>query len=1359
MPVESQSYYHPDTTEAPTAHGWTEEGTSGVLVDERWWTITTAVDTGYLFRPAIDEDPTPARGDDRLEIEAVFRGSTRNEGGGWSNASAHLLVLDDGERAIGLSIGDQLAFVDPTDGTVYLEISDSWGWQGNISYHLIKVGRTAWEAWADGQLIGRLAYNAVPAGSTFFPQAGYGWGWFDATGSSAGRWGHVETGLNRALPPDAVVDRLRLQAPALVQQNWNARWRAMFRAMAGLLHGAGDVSRRAYEGFTAGQIPWKEAEFTGEADARNAGWTYTDSGSISNVRERLRFVPSTTASFAEFDFGSPTNPAEAVHYARATFTLREWVSGELHRRVGPFLSVNDGNKQISVFLVAQDGNTEALGWVLSDGGLTGSLGVTGDRFARVNAYEAHTVELVVIALDRVILFVDERIVEDIPYDRFLTGSASTLARIGRSGSVDITCLVEVEDAYAYVAYADNSLRPWFVQRLAERLVFVSGCERNDRLDQWNRHRNGVMAVRGTDLVISEIRRVSCDDAAEMVTVRTPGDWFLEVSYPEVTPIFLEAEGSIVDAALEFEAGSPNFPPATLKKLIETYLLPRSVIESQFRALLRTFLTTDAATVGDETTFNVGNLTGFAIGDPIELRRELSGSLLDLDYDVGVSRTDEGIRDQSGNGRSGALVGVGGALSNAFVDVLATAIVDSVTPGVTGAQIRHTAGTPSFAGGMTYAGWFRWTTVASIVHLTATEDPTADGGWFLRKIANGRIVLDMYDAAGVSVGQIDVLPAVIAVGTWRHLAFSYDPAAVGTEIELYVDGVSVGTSAATAPPAVASGGLAVGGSWSSAWFHDHRDHWLWERAVGAAEVLAHSTTERITTPRNLFERATGDLPWLVYLWDGYAAANARYEPDPILPELQYVESFDDRVWAPWASHVDGQKRREVVGQVTVTGLATSRLANITAGSTVTIVGDSAASVGWVEVFGTQQGTGNELTERLELNGTTPVVGTILWAASGVHGGALDRLAGDEVRIRDTVAAVDLYVIAVGARASGVHVFDPPLRAGAVELAYRALAASTETFLVAGHVVGGGDEVGALTLAGTTPQASGAEWYAIRALAVGYVLNATSIRADAVLTDPTGTLTVVSNSAADVMGAFAVGLGPDGLAFVEALALDGTTPVTGTGAYVRFLGIVLSQLGTGVVTVTLEGGSVDVTVATFDASERDAAGGRRFTAGVVGALEATPSEDLSPAGRVAYYGLDENNQLTAVAVELAEAGTWLATTGAGWLELRGILTGDIVNTAWVSTRGTAWRADGAYEAIQAFAGYVGWSGALAGALDAVVDDNTLQDLSVFLTIGLEGHGSVYEDTEILDLDLTTSEVTVPALDGTFVTGDIMRKSAQL
>lgn len=1351
MSVETQSYYNPDSGDAPTAHGWTTEGTAGVLVDDRWWSITAIAAEGYLWRPADAADPTPLRVDDRLEIEVAFRGTQLAPGGGWSQYSAHLLVLDDGERAIGLSIGDRLAFVNPNTGAVYLEIASSWGWAGLASYQLIKVNRSSWEAWVDGRLIGRLAYNAVPEGNTILPNAGHAWGWFDGSGSGQARWGHVETGLNRVLPPDAVVDRTRLQMAAQVQANWNARWRAMTRAMVGLLHGAGDVSRRAYDDFTAAQIPWKTAEFDGDSDARNVGWTYLDPTTISNVRERIRFVPSTTTNYVAFDFGNPTNPSEAVYYARATFTLRDWVSSDPNHRVGPFLAIADGARSLAAYLVAQDGNPEALGWVISDAPPTGGLGNTGDRFARVNAYEPHVVELVAIARERVILFVDGRIVEDIPADRFTTVAATTLALVGRSGSADIACTVDAEDAFAYVAYADNGLRPWFVQRLSERLVFVSGCERNDRLDQWNRHRHGVYEVRGTDLVLSEIRRVACDDAAELVTIQTPADWFLEVSYPEVTPIFIDSNGFVYDVALEFEAGSPNFPPATLKRLIETYLLPVSVVEAQYRALLRTFLTTNAGTVGDETSFEVGSVSGFAVGDVVELRHEITGALLELEYDVGILRTDRGIRDTSENGRHGTPLG-SGTLENVEIDGLSTAVLKAANPGVSGGRIR-VAVSPALAGGLTYAGWFRWHNVASVLVASATESPLTTGGWTIRKAANNHIQLEMYTAAGASIGSIDVNPGAIVTGTWVHLAFVYDPAAAGAELELYVNGVSAGTAAQGAAPGIASGGVAVGGSWADGWWHDHRDHWVWERALGTPELAALVATTRMLPPRNTFEQDTADEPWLVFLRDGYAAAIARYEPDALLPELQYVESFDDRVWSPWFALVDGQKRREVDGLIGVTGLGNDRLANITAGSTVTVVGDSAAAVGWVEVFGRAQGTGTATRERLQLNGVTPVVGTVLWAASGVHGGTLDRNAGDEVRIRDTVAAVDLYVIAVGARASGVHLFDPPLRAGSVTLRYRATGAGTETFLVAGHVVGSGDALHPETLAGVVLQEGAEEWVTIRALPMGYVPNARTVLLDAVLTDTAGELTLVSNDAADEMSVFAIGLGADGSAFVDRLTLDGLTPTTGASGYVRFLGLATSGLGAGTVTVSLIGGSVDVSIGSFDSALTDSFGGRKLTAGMVGAVELAPSDDLS--GVVGVFGRDESGAVVAAAVTLGDADSWEATTD--WVELRGIFTGDIERTSWVTARGTAWRGDGPYAAVQAFSGFLGWQGTLQGALDARLDDNTPQDLAEFVPVELLGRGSTYEMTEILAIDTTTNEVTVPEVAGTFTTGDVMRKSA--
>jgi hypothetical protein len=638
MPSDSDPiqlwYYSTDADVLPDALAadrfpWQAVGGGGSLTD--LGVLIQAVTTEKQYERAAARPLVS----DRIDVQARFQGLTNAPGGPWDAGSGHVLWIDDGERALGLAIGDTLDLIDPLVGTVLYSVPTELlpgGWTMPRSYLFVKDGTARWELHVDGRAVFELPYGLGVASSRAF--GAVGWGWLDASGSGSGYWDQIEVGVNTILPPAWLVDRVRETQSPYLRARWTQRNEAVLRAILGLQFGTRDQQGRAGDEFTALVLPISEGSFSGDVDPTTLGWAAFGNGTFSIVRERLSIVAGSTPTGARWDLDSPrAADDDAVYYAAARFTLRLADSADdPHGRLGPFLSVRNGDIQINAILQFLPGNEVDAGWVIDDAALSGNYGNLGTVVMRVPIDGEAFVELYVVGRDRVVLFVDGEIVEDLPYSRFGTVSTGlTDVRIGMDGSATLDGRVEISDAVARCSFGDLAQRPLFLRRVAERLLFAGGTERNDRLDTWMRHRPGVFEARGTSRVLSEIRRIACDDAAELVVNRQPGDWYLDVTYPEVSPVFVEGAGDVPVVYAEHRATAPNFEPAELDALIETYLLPTRAVQSRFYASLVADLTTGTTTT-DTTTFDVSSSVGFSVGDLVTLREVDTGTLLSLDYD-------------------------------------------------------------------------------------------------------------------------------------------------------------------------------------------------------------------------------------------------------------------------------------------------------------------------------------------------------------------------------------------------------------------------------------------------------------------------------------------------------------------------------------------------------------------------------------------------------------------------------------------------------------------------------------------------------------------------------------------------------
>tara|TARA_R110000824_G_scaffold54028_2_gene149053 strand:- start:3402 stop:6782 length:3381 start_codon:yes stop_codon:yes gene_type:complete len=643
-PQTQHDWYHTDEGVPPSAarQPWDLYGTPGVIDPHgRGLRITTAASVGYNQRKAFGADAgiTQPRPEDYMEVSLRFEGVTDTGAFSGSGTSGHVMFIDDGERSLGVSIGNTLNLVDPFSGAVLLEIRQGWGWLHPQGYRLIKLDATIFELWVDGRLLARLPYEAGAASASATPIKG--WGWLSSTGSGDAFWQAVDASMNVVLPPQWKVDRERSNMAGVLQANWNQSHRAMLRAFSGTTQAVQDSMTQLWERFTAGRLVMNVGRLDGTKLPLDADppWLEVVLGgaTITIERERLRFtsapLPTVSGAVAAFIFPTPTNPTEASYRARATFIVRDFQSTDPEGRVGPSLSIQNGDQLIRAIMLRSRFNPELVGWIIQNGPSTGVIGDVGETHWYVNIHEPHEVELYVIARNRVILLVNGLLVDDQPYSNFSTApTASHIAGIGIPSSGMHQVRFDAENIRVEQSYSANRQRPLFLQRNQERLIFVGGCERNDHIDVWNRNRHGVHQMRGTaDGVRNELRRISCDDDLAVVSIQSPAEWFLEVSYPDVTPIYLEAQGVIAETVIEFQSKSPNFTPEALTALARKYILPRSVLEAGFALALATELT--AATVSAATTtFTIDDPTGFDDGDDIELRELITGgTVLDLEY--------------------------------------------------------------------------------------------------------------------------------------------------------------------------------------------------------------------------------------------------------------------------------------------------------------------------------------------------------------------------------------------------------------------------------------------------------------------------------------------------------------------------------------------------------------------------------------------------------------------------------------------------------------------------------------------------------------------------------------------------------
>ncbi len=629
-------WYHSDSLVAPdglSVDPFTKVGAAGIvtLTDDGVEIDDNAVGQPlYYYQQAVASDSmtSPSRHRDNMQVQAVVTGAAFASS--WpSGRSGILLFIDDGLQSLGVSIGDDLVLIAPNTGDFLWAAREGHNWLFAHTYCLRKWGSARWVLEVDGVVVATVPYRV--SAPSLGGAARIGFGSLDAGGTARATFQAVETSCNRALAPRWLVDRMAVSLPAPMQARWNDVARAWLYATAGLVQGAYEALAWLWTDMQADVYADDTYVLVGTSLPLDTDppWSVVGAPVVTIVRERVRFA-------------APGTPAEKV--LRATFvTLPGFValSGiqriggfltirsstpDAFGRVGPVLRLRHYGRVIHAQLYLDPAVANEPRWVLTDAVLAGGpvTPVAGAIPCPVNINVEHQVEVQAYGTADVLLLVDRVIVDRRPFGVFpaLGGGERADFLVPGSGALVPVCTVDLRGWVASRSFGDLSRRHLLEQRAVEALQFTSGRDRNDELDTWVTHHREVEAARGTTVgIIVELRRLAVeDDNVFVIRDQEPGSWFLELSWPEVTPIYLELGGYFADVFVEFVNNSPVLVTAELAELAWRYLVPLSAEELQYHVCVITVLTAPMAIPGPGVwRVTVESTAEFAAGQTVTVR--------------------------------------------------------------------------------------------------------------------------------------------------------------------------------------------------------------------------------------------------------------------------------------------------------------------------------------------------------------------------------------------------------------------------------------------------------------------------------------------------------------------------------------------------------------------------------------------------------------------------------------------------------------------------------------------------------------------------------------------------------------------
>jgi len=621
MANEEIHYYHSDSGVLPSASTdpWVVNGGGTRTVEDAGVRIVSAGGrASYQKRLFVtDTDASPARYADRFVVQAIVTGIAK-----FSALTADSPIgftIDDGERQLDVRIGDKIEFVNPTTGAIVKEIKTGHAWLAPTAYRFVKDRSDQWLFYAGRELIGVLAYNLAPVSAS--TKLRCDWGHISVAGGSTSTaiYQSVEAGLNLDPPREWRVDRAQFNLLSSIQERWTDVARAGLRASVGLYESLSVRMEGAWRLLTAARKTILRFYAKGDLDPTtlNPAWTKNGAGAAhSIVRERLRISTSPAHALSYLEAaGFDTPSVDEEGYVRAT-VMCPTIVADVNGRAGPWLYMSYGDVEMTAMLLEVVAG-ESYGWAITTWSTAGAVTILGETAWRVDPAQPHVVEMQMLGQEWLLLIIDGQVVDRVAYADLTVIALAETASIGMFASSGTT---DLEDIEAGRRHADLKRRPVFLQNAVERLIFVGGCERNDELETWMVNHHQVQERRGTTRgMIMELRRMTCSQDVFVVSDTEPGDWYLEETYPEVTPIFLEFGGSYFDIYVEFPVGASNFSPQELADLAVRYLVPVSTVELTYRACLATMTTGVHVVAGSTFRFPVKASDEFAVGDTVTIR--------------------------------------------------------------------------------------------------------------------------------------------------------------------------------------------------------------------------------------------------------------------------------------------------------------------------------------------------------------------------------------------------------------------------------------------------------------------------------------------------------------------------------------------------------------------------------------------------------------------------------------------------------------------------------------------------------------------------------------------------------------------
>lgn len=533
------------------------------------------------------------------------------------------IFITDGSRLCTVSIGTSLKWYSLGTSTAIRTILDNFGYADTHVYHLLKRGTERWDLRVDGRLVGSLPYTMADDGGGV-PSACFG-----VTSGGAlvtATFDRVEIAANLKLPPSWKVDRFFAELHPSIQKEFTEEGRALIRAIVGEMEEGQDKITQALPGLQAGRSDTRDIyRFAGDVEPHSVvpAWTESDPPYVSVSRGKVYSNGGSgdgrITAVLTVDVAVPG----MVTYGRTWFKVDTYSAGT-DDLVCHAVTVLTGDCAVSASLY--ETGTSAWGWTLVDGDHTVSGSVTG-RYWPANPYRDTEVELVVIGDEDVLLLVDGMIVDRAQVSDFTSPAVthSVVLSGGQNSADEGDANVYFWAAEAGVYGYDRSRRVLFDQMCIEDLVFVGGCESNQILDAFDRHRFGMLALRGTTRgILMDVWRLTCQPHTYVTAQTTPAQWYLGYTWPGYTPVFLGAPDSIRDIFVEFSAWPPNFTLTSFCDLLARYIVPMSVLEHEFHLSLIAVVTASIS-AGSSVNIAVTSSDGFEVDDTVTVRNFANSS--------------------------------------------------------------------------------------------------------------------------------------------------------------------------------------------------------------------------------------------------------------------------------------------------------------------------------------------------------------------------------------------------------------------------------------------------------------------------------------------------------------------------------------------------------------------------------------------------------------------------------------------------------------------------------------------------------------------------------------------------------------